>query len=264
MITFTSAQLDAWLAAFIYPLTRILAVLVVAPVFNSGGLPRQLRIIAGLAISLAIVPALPPVPAIPPGSWQGIAVLGQQLLIGTIFGLTLRLAFTAVDIAGELIGLQMGLSFASFFDPHTSGQTAVMSSFLGLITTLMFLAMNGHLLIISVLTESFELLPITLTPFAAQGFSAFLAWSATLFSTGLLLALPLITALLIANISLGVLTRIAPQLNIFAVGFPVTSITGFVVLLLSLPHFGGVLQRLYDAAFAALAQVMQAGATPLN
>lgn len=259
MISVTSAQLDAWLAAFIYPLARILAMLAAAPVFNNTGMPRQTRLIFGIAISLAIVPALPPMETIPPGSWHGIAVLGQQILIGAIFGLTLRIMFTAVDIAGEIIGLQMGLSFASFFDPRNSAQTSVMSSFLGLIMTLLFLAMNGHLLMLSVLAESFQLLPVSTTAFAASGFSALLAWSAVMFATGLMLALPLITALLIANISLGVLARIAPQLNIFAVGFPVTIVTGYAMLLFSLPHFGGVLQHLYDQGFDALAAVLQAG-----
>ncbi len=259
MITFTSVQLDTWLAIYLYPLARILALLATAPVFNSAGLSTQLRLVLGLAIALAVAPALPEVPAIPPGSWQGIAVLGQQMLIGTIQGLTLRIIFTAVDIAGELIGLQMGLSFATFFDPHSSAQTAVMSSFLGLVTTLLFLSMNGHLLILSVLAESFHLLPISATPFAAAGFGAFIAWSTTMFSAGLMLALPLIAALLIANISLGVLARIAPQLNIFAIGFPVTSVTGFAVLMLSLPHLGDALQRLYDRGFIALSDVLRAG-----
>ncbi len=262
MISFTSAQLDLWLATFLYPLARILSLLVVAPVFNSAGLTARIRLIIGLAISLAIAPALPAPPAIPPGSWQGLAVLVQQMLIGTVMGLTLRIVFTAVDIAGELIGLQMGLSFATFFDPHSNAQTAVMSSFLGLVTTLLFLAMNGHLLLLSVLAESFRLLPIGTTPFAAAGFAALLTWSTTMFSAGLMLALPLIAALLIANISIGVLARIAPQLNIFAIGFPVTIITGFTVLMFSLPHLGAAIEGLYDKGFVALAGVMRAGGAP--
>jgi len=259
VISFSSVQLDAWLAIFIYPLTRILALLTIAPVFSNVGLSAQIRLVFGLAISLAIAPALPAAPTVPPGSWEGIAVLAQQILIGTAMGLTLRIVFTAVDLAGELIGLQMGLSFASFFDPQSGSQSAAVASFMGLITSLMFLAMNGHLLMLSVLAESFRLLPIGTTPFAASGFAALLAWSATLFSTGLLLALPMISALLIANLALGVLARIAPQLNIFAVGFPVTIVTGFSVLMLSLPHFGAALESLYDKGFTALAGVLRAG-----
>lgn len=259
MISFSSAQLDAWLALFLYPLARILAMLVSAPVFNNAGLTPQIRLVIGLAIGFGMAPALPPMPPISPGSWLGIAVLAQQILIGVVIGFTLRIVFSAVDMAGELIGLQMGLSFATFYDPQTSAQTPIISEFLGLIVLLLFLAMNGHLLTLSVLAESFKLLPVAETPFASGGFAAIMAWSATLFSAGLMLALPLIAALLIANISLGVLARIAPALNIFAVGFPVTIVSGFIILMLSLPYFGTALERLYDQGFVALAGVIRAG-----
>ncbi len=259
MITFTSAQLDTWIATFLYPLARILALLVAAPIFNSAGLSTVIRLIFGLSLSLAIAPALPAGPIIPPGSWVGLFVLAQQVIIGVTLGLTLRLIFTAVDVAGELTGLQMGLSFASFFDPQSNAQTAVISSFLGLVTGLLFLSMNGHLLMLSVLAESFRFLPISATPFGAAGFGKFMLWSGVLFSAGLMLALPFIAALLIANISLGVLARIAPQLNIFAIGFPVTSITGFTMLMLTLPHLGTALTRLYERGFVAMSEVMRAG-----
>ena len=259
MISFSSAQLDAWLALFLFPLARILALLVTAPVFNNAALSIQIRLVIGLAIGFGMAPALPPMPPISPGSWIGLAVLAQQILIGIIMGFTLRIIFSAVDMAGELIGLQMGLSFATFYDPQTSAQTPVISEFLGIIVLLMFLAMNGHLLSLSVLAESFRLLPVTTTPFASGGFATMLAWSGTLFSAGLMLALPLIAALLIANISLGVLARIAPALNIFAVGFPVTLASGFTVMMLSLPYFGAALERLYDRGFDALAGVIRAG-----
>lgn len=259
MISFSSAQLDLWLATFLFPLARILAVLVTAPVFNNGALTARIRLVIGLAIGLGMAPALPPMPPIPPGSWLGIAVLAQQILIGVVLGFTLRIVFSAVDMAGSLIGLQMGLSFATFYDPQTSAQTPIVSEFLGLIVLLLFLAMNGHLLTLSVLAESFRLLPISAKPFAGGGLAAMLAWSAILFSAGLMLALPLIAALLIANISLGVLARIAPALNIFAVGFPVTIVSGFAVLMVSLPYFGAALERLYDRGFVVLAGIIRAG-----
>ena len=259
MITFTSAQLDAWLALFMFPLARILGLLASAPVFNNAALPAQVRLVAGLAIALALAPALPPLPAIPAGSWISLAILAEQVLIGTLLGFTLRIAFAAVDIAGELIGLQMGLGFATFFDPDSGGQTPVIAEFLGLLTALVFLAMNGHLLVLSALGESFTLLPISAEPVRAPAFGALMGWSATLFATGVLLALPLITALLIANIALGVLARIAQQLNLFAVGFPVTLALGLFVLLLSLPYIGGAMEGLFAQGFRAMALVIQAG-----
>ena len=259
MISFTSTQLDTWIAVFVFPLARVLALMATAPVFSNQGIPTQIRVIIGLAVGLGLAPALPPMPAISPGSWLGIAVLVQQVLIGMTLGFTMRIAFSAVDMAGELIGLQMGLSFATFYDPQNSSQTPVVSEFLGLVATLLFLAMNGHLLLLSVLAESFKLLPVSATPFAVKGFSTLLSWAATLFSAGLMLALPLIAALLITNIALGVLARIAPALNIFAIGFPVTIVSGFAVLMLSLPYFGAALERLYDRGFFALSGVIRTG-----
>ena len=242
-----------------YPLARILALMASAPVFNSEGVPTQIRLVIGLAIGLGLSPALPPMPPVSPGSWLGLAVLLQQVLIGITLGFAMRIVFAAVEMAGELIGLQMGLSFATFYDPQTSSQTPVVSEFLSLLATLLFLAMNGHLLLLSVLSESFNLLPVAATPFATKGFSVMLSWAAILFSAGLLLALPLIAALLIANIALGVLARVAPALNIFAIGFPVTIVSGFAVLLLSLPYFGAALEKLYDRGFFALSVIIRAG-----
>jgi len=260
MITLTGAQLDAWLAAFVFPLARILALMASAPVFNNAAMPARIRLVSGLVITIALVPVLPPMPAIPAGSWIGLAIIAQQIVIGVLLGFTLRIAFAAIDVAGELIGLQMSLSFAVLYDPQSGGQTPVLSEFLGMFATLIFLALNGHLLTLSVLTESFRLLPVATTPIAAGGFASFMAWSSTLFASGLLLALPLIAALLIANIAMGVLARVAPQLNIFAVGFPVTLMSGFVVLMFSIPYFGAAMERLFDNAFRALAAVMRAAA----
>jgi flagellar biosynthetic protein FliR len=260
MISFTSAQLDAWLTAFLFPMARIMGMLAGAPVYNNRAVPARIRLVVGMVITVALVPVLPAMPAVPPGSWIGMAILAQQILIGLLLGFSLRIAFAAIDLAGELIGMQMGLSFAVFYDPQAGGQTPVLSEFLGLITTLIFLAMNGHLLVLQVLAESFRLLPVTAPPFSSGGFSALLAWSSTLFASGLLLALPLITALLIANLAMGVLARVAPQLNIFAVGFPVTLTAGFVVLMFSIPYFGAAMEKLFDGAFRAMAQIMRAAA----
>jgi flagellar biosynthesis protein FliR len=260
MISFTSAQLDAWITAFIFPLARIFGLLASAPIFNNAAQPQRIRLGVGLVITLAIVPVLPPMPAVPAGSWIGFAILAQQIIIGVLLGFTLRIAFAAIDVAGDLIGMQMSLSFAVFYDPQNAGQTPVISEFLGLLAMLIFLALNGHLLTLSVLVESFKLLPITATPFGAGGFASMLAWSSVLFSAGLLLALPLITALLIANLAMGVLARVAPQLNIFAVGFPVTLTVGFIVLMFSIPYFGAAMERLFDNAFRAMAAVLRAAA----
>lgn len=258
MISFTSAQLDAWINAFLFPLARILPLMAVAPIFGNAAQPRRVRLAIGLIITLALAPTLPPMPSVPAGSWPGFAILAQQIVIGLLLGLSLRIAFAAVDLAGELTGMQMSLSFAMFYDPQNAGQTPVIAEFLGLIAMLIFLALNGHLLTLAALAESFRLLPVSAAPFQAGSITTLLAWSSVMFSTGLLLALPLITALLIANLAMGVLARVAPQLNIFAVGFPVTLTAGFAVLMFSIPYFGTALERLYDQAFRTLAEILRA------
>jgi flagellar biosynthetic protein FliR len=260
MISFTSAQLDAWIAAFLFPLARIFGLLASAPIFNNAAQPQRIRLAVGLVITVALVPTLPPMPQVPAGSWVGFVILAQQAMIGLLLGFTLRIAFTAIDVAGDLIGMQMSLSFAVFYDPQNAGQTPVLSEFLGLLAMLIFLTLNGHLLTLQVLAESFRLLPISATPFSAASFTSMLAWSSVVFSAGLLLALPLITALLIANLAMGVLARVAPQLNIFAVGFPVTLMAGFIVLMFSIPYFGAAMERLFDQAFRAMGAVLRAAA----
>lgn len=260
MLSFTSAQLDAWIAAFLFPLARIFGLLASAPIFNNAAQPQRIRLAVGLVITVALVPTLPPMPEVPAGSWVGFIILAQQAMIGLLLGFTLRIAFAAIDIAGDLIGMQMSLSFAVFYDPQNAGQTPVLSEFLGLLAMLIFLALNGHLLTLQVLVESFRLLPISATPFSPASFTSMLAWSSVLFSAGLLLALPLITALLIANLAMGVLARVAPQLNIFAVGFPVTLMAGFIVLMFSIPYFGTAMERLFDQAFRAMGAVLRAAA----
>lgn len=262
MITFSSTQLDTWLAAFIFPLVRILGLMSIAPVFSNAGLPRLPRLLLALAVAFALAPGLPPMPVVPAGSWLGLTIMAQQALIGVLLGFALRIVFAAIDLAGELIGLQMGLSFAVFYDPQNAEQTPVLSDLLGLVATLMFLAMNGHLLTLSALAESFRLLPVGGTPMSGQGFAAAMTAAAALFSVGLLLSLPVVAALLIANLSMGVLSRVAPQLNLFAIGFPVTLVAGFATLMIALPYLGAALERLFDQAFAALRTVMlAAGAT---
>ncbi len=240
-------------------MARIFGMVATTPVFSNAAVPAPIKVIIGLAIGFGIAPALPPMPDVPVGSWLGLAIMAQQTLIGIVMGFIISLAFAAITVAGELIGLQMGLSFAVFFDRNSTGQTPVMTEFLSMFAALVFLAMNGHLVALSALAESFTLLPVTATPFAAKGFAALLSASAMIFASGLMLALPLIAALLVVNISLGVLSRVAPSLNLFAVGFPVTLATGFAVLALTLPMMGNAFQGLYDRGFSALGAVLRAG-----
>lgn len=251
MITITSSELYALLASFLWPLTRILALFSVAPVFNQP-MPAQIKIGLAVAIALIVAPLAGPLPVIDPWSAAGLLVLVQQIVIGVAMGLAMRVVFSAIDMAGEIAGLQMGLGFASFFDPLNATTTPVVAQFLGLLATLVFLAVNGHLLLLSTLVESFQTIPLAAGPLAAPAWLTLADWGGKIFQAGLMLALPIVGALLIANLALGVLTRAAPQLNIFAVGFPVTLLLGLVVLALGMPHFGPAVTRLFDEGLGML------------
>ncbi|NML24894.1 flagellar biosynthetic protein FliR [Zoogloea dura] len=258
MLSVTSAQLEAWLALFALPLARVLGMLGTAPVFGNNALPRRSKLVISLGVAIGVIPTLPPVPAIPLDSWPGILQLLEQTLIGIAMGLSMRVVFAALDLMGELISLQMGLSFATFFDPVAGGQTAVVAEFLTLLATLIFLSLNGHLLMVDTLHRSFEWLPVTDSMLNKGGWLILVRSGGTIFASGLLLALPVVTALLITNIALGILTRAAPQLNLFAIGFPITLTVGFTMLMLTLTHMAPLLQGFYDAGFDTLASMLRA------
>lgn len=258
MLSVTSAQLEGWLALLAFPMARILGFVGAAPIFGNNAVPRRIKLVVGLAITMGLLPVVTATPPEAIDSWAGILILFQQTLIGIAMGLVLRVVFAALDLMGEIISLQMGLSFATFFDPVAGGQTAVVGEFLTLISTLVFLSLNGHLLMIDALARSFEWLPVSATLPHKGGWLVLARFGASIFASGLLMALPVVTALLITNIALGVLTRAAPQLNLFAIGFPITLTVGFGVLLLALGHLAPLLQHFYDAGFTTLADLIRA------
>ena len=246
MISFSSAEINAWIVAYFFPLARILALLAAAPPFNNAALSVRVRLMLGLAIAIAITPALPPIAPLEPASGIGLWILAQQLLIGFAMGFSLRLVFSAVDLAGNMIATQMGLGFATFYDPQNTAQTPVVSEFMGLLTLLIFMAINGHLMLIATLTHSFTVIPISATAPASGTWLNLANAGVVVFSSGLLLALPILVALLITNVALGVLSRAAPQLNLFAVGFPLTLALGFAMLIISMSYLGAPLQLLFE------------------
>ncbi|UIN23414.1 flagellar biosynthetic protein FliR [Herbaspirillum frisingense] len=244
MLTFSSQQLYTWVAMFIWPTTRILGLLSIAPPFGSASVPMLVKVLLGIAIGAVLAPDVPVPPAIDPMSMTGLLILLQQLLIGLSMGLAMRVVFAAVEAAGELTSSTMGLSFAAFFDPQSQGRTAVISQVLSLLATMVFLSLNGHLLLLQVMAESFHTLPITGQPITTEGFHQLVLWGAKVFSMGVQLSLPLLIALLITNFALGILTRAAPQLNLFGIGFSITMLAGFILIAFALPYMLTPLQRL--------------------
>ena len=247
MISVTSAQLTAWIAAFIFPLARILALISSSPVLGNKQIPIRIKIGLAMLITFVIAPNISIPPNIEPTSGEGLFILVQQILIGLAMGFTMRLIFTAVEMAGDLAGMQMGLGFASFYDPVNASYTPVIAQFLGIIATLAFLSVDGHLYMLSALADSFQAFPVSASIPSAAAFRTLTEWGTVIFSDALQLSMPLIGALMITNLALGILTRSAPQLNIFAVGFPITLTVGFATLALSLPYLAPMLDHAVNA-----------------
>lgn len=257
MISFTSAQLSAWLAALIFPLARILALIASAPIYGIKEVPARIKVALALAITLVIAPTLSIPAGLDPASAQGLFVLLQQIVAGLVIGLSMQLIFSAVEMAGDIAGLQMGLGFASFYDPQNATFTPVIAQFLGIIATLAFLAADGHLYMLSALADSFQDFPIGASIPAAHAFRTMAEWGGSLFNHALQFSLPLIGVLLITNLALAILTRSAPQLNIFAVGFPITITVGFVTLLLTLPYLSPLMEYFTHAGLDNVSRIMR-------
>ncbi len=256
MSSVTSAQLDMWLATLMYPLARLLALIASSPIFGEKQVPARVKIGLAVFLSIIIAPTMGPMPAVSVGSPPGLLIMVQQIIIGVAMGLSMRLIFSAVEMAGEFSGLQMGLGFASFYDPQNSSYSPVIAQWLSVIASLAFLAMNGHLMILTLVAESFHTLPVG-EMMSGKSFYAVTLWGASVFAYGVQISLPLLAALLITNLALGILTRAAPQLNLFAIGFPITLTVGFFVLSFSLPYLAPVLDRITGEAISGALKVMQ-------
>lgn len=252
MIVITGAQLDAWIALLFFPLSRVLAFFAVAPILNNIGVPVRVRLIAAFAVTLGILPTLPAMPAIDPGSGAGLWLVAREMSIGIAMGFAMRIVFAALIMAGEQIGFQMGLGFATFYDPQNSTQTPIIAQYLSLLTTLIFLSIDGHIMLFSTLAQSFQAMPVDPAAIPANAWSNLVLFGSKIFSAGLLFSLPVTIALVITNLALGILTKAAPQLNLFAIGFPITLVAGFTVLSLSLGYFAPPMLRLFQQGLAMM------------
>ena len=252
MISFTEAQLLEWLTPLLWPFFRTLALFAGMPVFSQRAMPMRLRIGLALLISVAAQPSLPAMPVTPLDSLPLLLLLlAQQLLIGLSMGFAVRLVFSALEFAGEVIGLQMGLNFAGFFDPSTGSQGTSTSRFFGSMVAFLFIAVNGHLLLIQALVQSFQAFPVGQSPFEFLRVAQPHVWGAEIFRMGFWIALPLITMLMFVNLVLGVISRVAPQIGVFSVGFPLTVSIGLIGMVATLPLMQGPFQLVLDRMLAA-------------
>ncbi|TXC65308.1 flagellar biosynthetic protein FliR [Piscinibacter aquaticus] len=235
MFTVTEAQILAWITPVIWPFLRVLALLGTLPVIGQRTVPARARVALAFLIAVCAQASLPPIPPIPLDSAVTFLVVLQQIVIGVSLGFAVRIVFAAVEFAGELVGLQMGLNFAGFFDPATGGQTTAVSRFFGVTVSWLFVVTGGHLLVIAGVMQSFHSFPVGPEPFAFVKESLPHRWGAEVFAIGLWIALPMVAMLLFVNLVMGIASRVAQQLNLFAIGFPITLTVGLVGVLLTLP-----------------------------
>lgn len=253
----TEAEIMALIAAFIWPLMRIGAMFVVLPVFSIRSIPARLRLLLAVMITLVIMPLLPPMPDVAMLSYPGVMVALQQVAIGLISGFVVQMVFAAVVFAGQGIAYSMGLGFASMVDPQSGLQVPVVSQIYIVAISLMFLSMNGHLLIIEMLVDSFRTLPVAVDGLQQSDLWSVILWGSRIFAGGVLLALPVIASLLLINISFGVATKAAPQLNIFSVGFPVSLLLGLLLIWLTLPNISNQFSDILTDAYKLIGVLLR-------
>ncbi len=235
MITISEAQLMAWISPIFWPFLRILAVFTSAPVFSSRAFPVRARVALAFLVAFAAQAGLPEAPVIGFNDARAFGVAVQQVGIGLAMGFAVRLVFAAVELAGEVVGFQMGLNFAAFFDPSLNSQSSAVARFFGQMTSLLFVVLNGHLMVLIAVNKSFEAFPVDQNFLQALDEMKLYKLGAELFASALWIAMPMIGMLMFANLALGVISRVAPQMNIFAVGFPITLVVGLVGVAYTLP-----------------------------
>ena len=235
MLTFSEAQVLAWISPLLWPFLRVLALFGSMPVMGQRTVPMRARVGLGFLVAFCAQATLPAMPVIALDTPLAFLTVVQQLIIGVSLGFAVRIVFAAIEFAGEIVGLQMGLNFAGFFDPATGGQTTAMSRFFGISVSWLFIVINGHLLLIAAVVQSFEAFPVSAEPFAFLRAVQPQVWGAEVFRLGLWIALPMIGILLFTNLVLGVISRVAQQMNIFSIGFPITVAVGLIGALMTLP-----------------------------
>ncbi len=249
-------ELEQLVAEFALPFFRIAAMLMTAPLFGARMVPARFRILFALALAASVAPLIVSHPHIDGLGQNSVLTIVQEIAIGVTMGFMVQMVFDAIIIGSQTIAMGMGLGFAMMVDPQRGVNVPILSQFFVILTTMMFLALNGHLILIKVLIQSFATLPPGTTGLGREGLWVVVSWGSQMFAGALLIALPAVVALLIVNIAYGVISRAAPTLNLFAVGFPATILLGFVILQYSFQTTLVSLTDMLDSVFAELTRLL--------
>ncbi|MEA5444269.1 flagellar biosynthetic protein FliR [Gammaproteobacteria bacterium AB-CW1] len=249
MLSFTAAEIGGLLGQYFWPFCRVAGMIMVAPVFATAFIPVQIRVLLAVALTAAIVPILEPAPAVEVLSFQGLVITLQQVLIGVTIGFLVQMVFDAVVISGQIIAMSMGLGFAFMVDAQRGVSVPIVGQFLLIMATLLYLTMDGHLILIEVLVNSFNSMPVGQAGLVRDDMWSVVMFGAEMFKGAVQIALPAVVALQTVLIAFGVMSRVAPTMNLFAVGFPAAMTLGFLILMVTLPHMQPALFGLLQSAF---------------
>ena len=257
MFELEALDVSHWVGQYLYPFARITGLLMVMPLFGTRIVPTRIRILLAFALAVVIAPILPEPPLIDAVSVESFVIILQQMLIGITLGFAIELVSQIFVITGQLIAMQTGLGIATTVDPSQGASVVVVSQWFLFMVSLVFISLNGHLVMFEILAESFYSMPIGLTSFNAEQFGLIIRWSGWMFAAALVIALPALVSLLVVNLAFGVMTRAAPQLNIFALGFPVTMIVGIFIIWLNISEMAVGFQFYMEALFEFLKKLLE-------
>lgn len=235
MISLSEAQLAAWISPIFWPFIRVLAVFTSAPVLSSKAFTTRGRVALAFLVALASQASLPAATIVGFNDPGALGVLVQEVGVGLCIGFAVRVVFSAVELAGEVVGFQMGLNFASFFDPSLNSQSSAVARFFTQMTSLLFIVMNGHLMVLMAINRSFVAFPVGQNFLKTLSQMQLHKLGSEIFSSALWIAMPMVGLLMFSNLAMGIISRVAPQMNIFAIGFPVTLLVGLVGIAFTLP-----------------------------
>ncbi len=256
MFDISLLQIEALVTSFLWPLFRIASFLMVIPLIGSQLVPMRIRMGLGLLLTLLLVPVLPEMPRFDGLTLQAWIVVAQQVLIGTVLGFMIQVMFQVMVLGGQLIAQQMGLGFASMTDPANGVSVVMLGQFYLTLVMVLFVTMNGHLVMIDILARSFEVIPVSMEGLPRASLWKVAGAGTWMFAAALLMALPAVTSLLVVNFAFGIMTRAAPQLNIFAIGFPFTMLMGMLIVWANLGSFLGQYRRLSAFVLDQIARLL--------
>ncbi|MCP4596512.1 flagellar biosynthetic protein FliR [Neptuniibacter sp.] len=240
MFEISIAEIEQWVAVFLWPLFRIASFFMAVPLLGSNLINARVRLMLALAVTAVIAPLLPPMPDFDGLNFNSYLIIGQQIIIGAMLGFLFQVFYQIFVLGGQMIAMQMGLGFASMTDPANGISVVMLGQFYLTLIMMIFVSLNGHLVMIEVVVRSFDVVPVALDVLDRNSYWKVVMAGTWMFSAAFLMAVPAVTALLVVNMAFGIMSRAAPQLNILAVGFPFTMVLG---LFINWVNLGGFLDQ---------------------